>query len=227
MRYAILLVILGVLLVAAGLQAGSWGIILFWLALDFVLLGIAHARGWHRLFGKRPDGTLPLWSWFLYLPLLVYTTLIWHLIRLLSRESRVDKLTEHIHLGRRLLPGELPLEVSRYIDLTAEFQEPGEFRKLAGYLAYPILDASAPSAVELAEIVAEVGDGPIFIHCAQGHGRTGLFALALLLSRGEARSVEEGLSMLSKARPGIRLNTLQRKCIESFANACSTAIPGE
>lgn len=217
MRYSILLGILGLLLVAAGLQAGTWGFLLYWLALDFIILGFAHARGKHRIFGKAADGTLPWWSWLLYLPLLAYTSFIWHLVRTFSRERVVDRVNDGIFVGRRLLPGELKEACTRYIDLTSEFQEPGEFRKPPGYFCFPILDASAPSPDQLAKAVEEVGSGPVFIHCAQGHGRTGLFTLALLISRGEVRSVEEGLALLTKIRPGIGLNAQQMSCIRDFA----------
>jgi protein-tyrosine phosphatase len=65
--------------------------------------------------------------------------------------------------------------------------------------------------------VAQLGPGRIFIHCAQGHGRTGLFALAVLLHSGAVGSLEEGLRFLTAARPGIRLNREQRRCLDTFA----------
>jgi protein-tyrosine phosphatase len=54
----------------------------------------------------------------------------------------------------------------------------------------------------------------VFIHCAQGHGRTGLAAIALLLHRGEVSDIEEGLSLLRSIRPGIGLSADQRACLE-------------
>lgn len=218
MRYAFLLSILALLLVLLGLQAGMpWSIPLWWLALNFVVLGLAHARGGHGIFGKRPDGTLPGWSWVLFLPLLTYTGAVWHLARLASREAAVNRLTERIVIGRRLLPGELGGSFSNHVDLTAEFQEPGAYRCRAGYLAFPILDAAAPKPEHLAEAIGRLNEGPVFIHCAQGHGRTGLFALALLLSSRAVGSLDEGLNLLAKARPAVRLNRTQLACARSFA----------
>ena len=60
-------------------------------------------------------------------------------------------------------------------------------------------------------LVGVVGD----VHVAQvGHGRTGLFAAALLLHSGATNSIDECLAILKAARPGIRLNRAQRKCLE-------------
>lgn len=218
MRYALLLSILGILLVLLGLQAGlPWSIPLWWLALNFIALGLAHSRGGHGIFGKRPDGTLPWWSWVLFLPLLAYTSAVWHLVRLASREAAVNRLTERIVIGRRLLPGELEGSFSNHVDLTAEFQEPDAYRSREGYLAFPILDAAAPKPEHLAQVIGRLNEGPVFIHCAQGHGRTGLFALALLLSSRAVGSLDEGLALLANARPAVRLNRSQLACARSYA----------
>jgi protein-tyrosine phosphatase len=189
--------------------------------LDFIILGMAHARGWHRVFGKKDDGRLPWWSWAVFLPLFAYSGLIWHLLRIFSREPRVNRVTDQLVIGRRLLGSEPPGEFANHVDLTAEFQEPSAFRKQASYLCFPILDAAAPSVGELHRAVALLKPGPTFVHCAQGHGRTGLFALAVLLSSGEAGSIEEGLALLRKVRPGLRLNAAQMGCITLFARRLS------
>src|SRR5437764_633972 len=86
MSYRHLLTLLGVVLVVLGLVERGWLLVAIWLGCDFLVLGVAHGRGLHRVFGKRADGTLPLWSWLAFLPLLIYTTVVWHLIRLFSRE---------------------------------------------------------------------------------------------------------------------------------------------
>ncbi|MHA3774767.1 phosphatase [Verrucomicrobiota bacterium sgz303538] len=184
MRYAATLTALGVALVVMGVQLSLWGALLIWLGVDFVLLGIAHFRGAHGVFGKRPDGTLPVWGWLLFLPLLIYTAGVWHLIRLFSREPRINRVSDDLVVGRRLLAHEYPGQFTNYIDLTAEFEEPRSVRQADGYLAFPILDASAPSPEALREVVARLRPGRTFVHCAQGHGRTGLFAMAVMLSSG-------------------------------------------
>ncbi len=220
----LLLTLLGLSLIALGLvERGGW-LLALWLGLDFLTLGIAHAAGAHGLFGKRANGSLPLWSWFIFFPLLIYTSGVWHLIRLFSREPSQTTITDGLVVGRRLLSSEVEHTVDHYIDLTAEFAEPRKIRKSSCYRSFPILDGAAPSPEALAEAVDRFGPGKIFIHCAQGHGRTGLFALAVLLKSAKARTLDEGLRMLQKARPGIRLNRAQRRCIEAFAS--TTSAPG-
>ena len=76
---------------------------------------------------------------------------------------------------------------------------------------------AAPDPEALHAAVASLRPGRTFIQCVQGHGRIGLFALALLLHAGVARSVEEGLAMLSAARPGMRLNREQLQCMQMVA----------
>ena len=217
MSYRHLLAILGLLLIGFGLAEGGWFLVAVWLGCDFVVLGIAHATGSHGVFGKRIDGTLPWWSWVVFLPLLIYTTIIWHLIRLFSHEPAHNVVNEKLVVGRRLLGFELGGDYDNFVDLTAEFSEPFLIRRSGSYRSFPILDGGAPKPEALRAAVANLRPGRTFIHCAQGHGRTGLFALAFLLHTGAARNVEEGLRMLSVARPGIRLNREQHRCIEIYA----------
>jgi hypothetical protein len=217
MSYRHLLTLLGVVLIVLGLVERNWFLGAVWFGCDFLILGVAHGRGSHRVFGKRADGTLPLWSWLVFLPLLIYTTGIWHLIRLLSREPARNAVTEQLVVGRRLLAFELEGEFDNFVDLTAEFPEPSSIRSIPSYRSFPILDGSAPTAEALRAAVARLRPGRTFVHCAQGHGRTGLFALAVLLSSGAARSVEDGLQMLSAARPAIRLSREQHRCIQMYA----------
>ena len=169
------------------------------------------------MFGKRPDGTLPWWSWLLFLPLLSYTSAVWHLLRIFSRKPACSVVTEQLVVGRRLLPSELDAEFDNYVDLTAEFAEPAAVRASPSYRSFPILDWAAPSPEMLRAAVGSLRPGRTFIHCAHGYGRTGLFALAVLLRSGVARSVEDGLRMLRAVRPGIRLSREQYRCIQSYA----------
>lgn len=225
MKYGATLTLLGIVLIGLGVRSGIAGWILVWLGVDFLLLGIAHLRQKHGIFGKRSDGTLPLWSWFVYGPLLLLSLAVWHAVRLTSSEPAFNRVSDQIVVGRRLLPGEGPGEFANIVDLTAEFAEPSVFRRTDGYLAFPVLDASAPSPERLHAVVSNLRPGSVFIHCAQGHGRTGLFALAVLLDRAVVQNVDEGLAMLTKVRPGIRLNRQQRQCAEAYAKLLAASQP--
>jgi hypothetical protein len=224
MSYRNLLILLGVVLIGLGLAERGWVLVLVWLGVDFVALGIAHGRGAHKVYGKRADGRLAWWSWVVFLPLLIYATLVWQALRLFRPEPACSVVNEKLVIGRRLMGSEFESGFDNMVDLTAEFAEPRVIRRSPGYRSFPILDGAAPRPEDLRAAVAGLRAGRTFVHCAQGHGRSALFGLAMLLGSGEARSVEEGLRKLAEVRPGVRLNRRQRRCIEEYARRIR--IPG-
>lgn len=211
------LVLVGVALVAIGVIERGWVLLAIWPGCNFLIYGVAHVFGIHRIFGKKSDGTIPFWSWLLFLPLSLYTRAVWRIACWCSREPASGAVAPDLVVGRRLLPSEVEGKFVNYIDLTAEFPEPLAIRQLDAYQCFPILDASAPDLKTLHEAVSRLRPGRTFIHCAQGHGRTGLFALSVMLNRGTAQTIEEGLEKLKAVRPGINLTKLQWKCIQNFA----------
>jgi protein-tyrosine phosphatase len=108
------------------------------------------------------------------------------------------------------------------VDLTSEFSDARLMRESRGivaeYLCLPTLDAwvSEEEAFRAALDRVAAADGPVYIHCAQGHGRSGTFAAALLLRRGIARDVDDAVRMLRARRPGVRLNRRQRKFLQQL-----------
>lgn len=224
MRYRNLLVPLGVLLIGLGLFEKGWLLIGVWLGADFLVLGIAHGKGLHGIFGKRADGSLPVWSWMLYFPLLVYTYVVWHLIRIFSKEPAYNEVSPELVVGRRLLKPDLNQTFENYVDLTSEFSEPALIRTSPAYRNFSILDGAAPTPEQLDAAVSSLRQGRTYVHCAQGHGRTGLFALAILLKSKRAKCIEDGLHSLQSVRPGIRLNQDQIKCVQIFSEKLTTGV---
>jgi protein-tyrosine phosphatase len=202
---------------------GAWWHLLHWFALSCFALSAGYAGLGPRVFGKRPDGRLPLWSRILHLPYMLYSECVWQLVRLFNGENPTDAVSAELVVGRRLRPGELPTGVVNYVDLTAETEDPASIRTSTNYINLPILDASVPSSDALHAAVAQLKPGPTFAHCAQGHGRTGLFALALLAERGRIGSFEEGMAQLKSVRPGLALNKAQ----ETFARQYIAERPPE
>ena len=216
MMYRYLLTLLGLGVMIIGLVEGHWFWMAVWLGSSFLALGLAHFGGLHGIFGKRSNGSLPMWSWIVFMPLHLCTHGLWHLTRLVSREPAYHVVSNDLVVGRRLLRGEIDGDFANYVDLTAEFSEPGAFRGSPAYFCFPILDGSAPDAEALRRAVNQLRPGRTCIHCAQGHGRTGLFALAVLLKSGAARTADDGLHQLQTIRPGINLSSIQRQCIDDF-----------
>lgn len=180
-----------------------------------MILGWAQMTRFHSLFAKRPDGRLPWLSWVVFLPLLLYSLAMLKASVALSKEQARSKVCDDLWVGSRP-SGKDSCDFENVIDLTAEFQEPKRFRERPGYFSFPILDAGAPTVNALIEALERRPQGPLFIHCAQGHGRTGLFAAAWLIKNKRAAAAEDALRMLTKARPGIRLNSAQRRRLLEF-----------
>src|SRR5207249_4991938 len=155
---------------------------------DFVVLAIAHGKGAHRLFGKRSDGTLPLWRWLVFLPLLVYMWAIWHLMRIVKHEPARSVVTGQLVIGRRLLASELDEKFDNYVDLTAEFAEPSIIRRSPAYRSFPILNDAAPSPEALRAAIYSLRPGRTFVHCGRGwQGRVVCPGSAAYLGRGHQR----------------------------------------
>jgi protein-tyrosine phosphatase len=209
MRYAITLGIMGLVLLGSSALYPSARWFLIWAGISFGSVALGYAGIGPRVFGKTSSGQIPLALKILNLPYLAYTWLVWHLVRLLSREAAFNTINDNLVIGRRLLASEAPEGFDHYVDLTAEFEEPAPIRTRPGYRCLPILDASVPTIEELRGAVESSASGRAFVHCAQGHGRTGLFALALLLRRGSVQTIEEGVGLLRSLRPAVRLNREQ------------------
>jgi protein-tyrosine phosphatase len=143
---------------------------------------------------------------------------LWHLQRWLSSAEPAHEVVPGTWVGRRPLPWELPGAVTLVVDLTGEFRELAGVRTGRTYICLPTLDAMAPRPADLRRAVETVAkwDGPVYIHCALGHGRTGTFAAAVLVARGVAADVPAALTMLRAVRPGIRLNPTQVRCLEAL-----------
>ncbi|MDB6136276.1 MAG: hypothetical protein JWM59_4519 [Verrucomicrobiales bacterium] len=206
MKYAVTFAAVSLAMLAGSMVYPGLPRLLVWPALSFGGVALGYAGLGPRVFGKTGSGEIRPWFRMLHLPYFVFTWGVWHICRLLSREAALNRIDEGLVIGRRLLPGEAPEGFDHYVDLTAEFEEPHPIRTRPGYRCLPILDAGVPTLDELRRAVELCSDGRVFVHCAQGHGRTGLFALALLLRRGNVRTVGEGISLLQSLRPAVSLN---------------------
>lgn len=217
MKYGILFTTVAVMLVTSAGIRGGWFFLLFWPALSFGIVGFGYLHFGPHVYGKSQSGILLPLNQLLLLPYLLYLWSLWYAVRLIKREPAIDELTDNIFIGRRLLSHELPNHINHVIDLTCEFTEPKALRAKS-YYSFQILDASVPASAQLrdwAELAAQLS-GNIYIHCAEGHGRTGLFAAALLLQRGHLRTPDEALQFIKSKRPLVRLGHRQMAALHEF-----------
>jgi protein-tyrosine phosphatase len=206
----------GALIGVLAVSYGGWYLILLWPALSLFIISLAYFRFGTVVFGKRTDGTMARSSFFVLLPYLLYLWFVWHVVRLLSREDCHHQLSINLTIGRRLLPSELPEYVDTVVDLTCEFSEPLLIRTSREYRSFPMLDGVAPSPQALVRIARQLAElnGHLYIHCAQGHGRTGLVAAALLLTRRSAGSPSAAIELIQSIRSQVRLARRQLACLE-------------
>lgn len=217
MKYGIAFSVLGLLLAGWAIRLGGWHLLLLWPAASLCAVAIAYLGFGVSVFGKRADGTIHVISSIILLPYLAYVWATWHLLRLIVLEEAFHEISKNLTIGRRLLPSEFPGEVEAVVDLTCELCEPSHVRTSYAYYAFPMLDGVVPSAEALAGLSRQLDEikGHIYIHCAQGHGRTGLVAAALLLQQDSAKDVAAAVALIVEKRPAIRFGRKHLACLAS------------
>jgi protein-tyrosine phosphatase len=201
-----------------------------WLGGTFLLVAVAYAlNAAGLLFKRRNGGRWPV-AWPLAGPYLVLTEVSYRISRKTTTEPGIVPVAENLFLGRRLLPGEAAAAVAEHkihavLDLAAEFPAPAPFRALPHYCSCPVLDAASPSADQLREstawLLARVPNGPVYVHCALGHGRSALAAAAYLVASGLAPTPKAAVAMVKAARPKAKLTEPQWRELTAFAKSLS------
>lgn len=197
----------------------AWYWLLLWPALSFGAVSAAYFGLGPRIFGKREDGTLAPLRCLVLLPFLAHTYLAWRILRFCKSETAYDFLLPQVLIGRRLMPAELPPGIYTVVDLTCEFVEPRNIRSLPRYISFPLLDTGAADPAQLITLLRGISlnSAPLLIHCAEGHGRTGMVAAALLLVHGEATTSDEAIASVCAKRPAVRLKPSQERAVREVA----------
>lgn len=201
-------------LVLAVTLSGVW-LALLWPAVAFFAIAIGYASLGERVFGKE-DGRVRTTVKVLLAPWLILQFATWWLQGKLSAEPWFHRIGRH-YLGRYPSPGNLPDDVDLVVDLTAEFDRPTLPARVR-YVSLPMLDACAAAQEPLRALLAEIEahDGVAYVHCASGHGRSGMVHAALLLSAGRAADSREAEAELKSHRPGVRLSIEQHRALEKL-----------
>ncbi len=219
MKYGIIFSTASALFVILAQSRGGLFFFFLWPALSFAIVASGYFYFGPRVYGKSKRGILSPVTMFLLLPYLLYSWSVWYGVRLVKRESAYDQLTENVFIGRRLMSHELPEHIDHVVDLTCEFSEPKRLRSRS-YHSFQILDGFVPTCDQLCKWVETTArlSGDVYIHCAEGHGRTGLFVAALLLYRGDFQTVDDALQFTKSKRPRVRLGQRQLAVLK-FAQA--------
>jgi hypothetical protein len=211
-RYALAFMLSGLSSIMFGMNVGLAGAPLIWFGANFMAIGANYAFPRHFGVFRKKNGQISLPRKVLLLPYLTLLHVTWHLLRKTSSDAPFAELTPGIFIGRRLLPTEYP-PIATVVDLTSEFDE--HVPDGAHLIAFPILDGAPTEPCTLREMAEKIGASvmPIYIHCAQGYGRTSMVSAAVLLELRAAPNVASALDMIRKVRPGAMPNAAQRQAL--------------
>lgn len=219
-RFGWFQVLLGLALIACAGWLGGVAWALAWPATAVMAVGFGYLGLGPGVFGKRADGTLRAPHVVLLLPYHVVARLRvwWDAWR--RREEPWHEVAPGLFLGRIVEASALPPGTRVVVDLTSEFPASAAIREGRDYHCLPTLDTSVPTYADFARIARAVAAhaGPIYVHCAAGHGRSATFAAAVLIARGQAREVGEAEAKLREARPTVHLHRGQRAMVQRFAD---------
>ena len=186
-------------------------------------LGTAYLLSWPGLLGKTRRGRLLVSSYLFFWPyhVLNYASLV--IFRLLQ-VAPFQEIVPGLWLGGRLFPWERAkashLVHASVLDLTCEFSEVGFLRGGPAYLCIPLLDGTAPSRTELEAglnfIAQRLRAGPVYVHCAMGHGRSPTFVAGYLLATGTQTALEDAVKCVQSKRPGVKLRSEQLRALQQF-----------
>jgi uridine kinase/protein-tyrosine phosphatase len=233
-RYGIVFAALALGLIYNAIYFGGWAWLLLWPAVSFAMVALAYLRLGPRVMGKSPLGDFSWWSHVALLPFRLFVLGGWYLGRLIQPGKSGHEIVPGLWLGRRVSLAELPPDTRLVIDLTSEMSCPRGIRGdgVRRYVCVPALDRGVPddtaarAAIDAADQVARDG-GIVYIHCAQGFGRSASLVAAILVRRGEASDVDDAVAKLQSLRPGVKLNAEQRAFVTRLTRDSRPISPSE
>ncbi len=193
--------------------------------------------------GKKPNGSIPIWSFVVWAPYHAMIRFIINLQRMLRKKEETE-FTEIIPgwiLGARdsclqLTQNRTPPLV--VIDMTCEFSSPcslTSYDKNVRYLNLPTWDATPPSNEDIQRGIQFIKDnvkmtngipqGKVLIHCAYGKGRSTAMMCCALVAMCVCRNWEEAFNLIKSKRSVVKLNSEMRQqltLVHSLPNLTQT-----
>lgn len=194
------------------------GGLLGWLALSFAWTAAGYLGLGARVLGKRSDNTRKVLAYLIAGPFLIVMQSVRRFRTAISSEPLYNLVADRIYVGRITPAHALPKDTEMIVDMTAEFLEPQSTVDAGEYRCLPTLDGTEPALADLSTLAHEVArfKGPIYVHCAAGHGRSSLLACCALLARGDFSSVDDAVRAMQAKRPKIHLARSQRAIAKRF-----------
>lgn len=202
LRYALAATV--VFLLALGL--GGAALWLAWGAVSLLFVAANYAWLGTRGFQKSARGRMSRAARWLYAPYLLGA---WLNARLWTRGLPVaGEVADGVWIGRHPRGSELAaLGIDRVVDLAAELPAAADVQATT----VAMLDLVRPSLTELRDAAAAIerhraAGGRVLVHCALGFSRSAAAVAAWLLQSGRARTIDDALELVRRARPNIVLN---------------------
>lgn len=207
---------------AAG-ALGGWALWLWWPAGSLALVALNYAVLGPLGFQKREDGRLSVAARWLFAPYLLGA---WINSRLWTRRApQPVAVQDGVWLGRVPGRGERA-RFAAVVDVCAELSLPDAG---ADDAVRPMLDLVAPTPAQLrdaADAIAQRQErGEVLVCCALGYSRSAATVAAWLLSSGRARTADEAVAILRRARPAIVLREPHLRALRELT-AAPAAVPG-
>lgn len=208
-----------VVLAAAAIFLGGWGLWLLWIAGSLLIVSLIYAGLDAHAFQKGADGRMSLGSRWLLAP---YLAGAWLNSRWWTRHATpASAITPELWIGR--LPShvqDLPAGVDALVDLCAELPCAAP---AGGYWHFPALDLVPLTTVQLKAAARGVAQalaaGPVLVCCALGYSRSAAAVAAWLITSGNAATAQAAIARLRTARPGIVLGDAQCLALDDLARA--------
>src|ERR1051325_9058665 len=225
MNPGIVFLIAGILLVVTGATL-PWaaGFLVVSLGIAYLGIGICYVTGSPRWFFKRAGGRLSPLSFLIFWPYHLLNWISLQTLRLVVKEPAFDEIVPGLYLGRRLWLADCArLEQSgavSVLDLTCELGEATPLRRSGKYLCIPVLDRSRPTRAEFDQGIRFIRErlqaGPVYVHCAMGHGRSAIFVIGYLVSAGIERDLERAIEHVRGQRPRVKLHVEQLRLLQEM-----------
>lgn len=193
----------GLALLALTLTGGHPAIrMLLWPALALLMLSFGYSGSGAKIFQKRPDGSVSLASFWLFLPLRIFFRL--NRIAWTWREPSAVKITEGLYLGRFPKRSETQ-NYACIIDMTAECIAPRHIK--SRWQAFPLMDLAKPEPATMQAAVTAMHNAPrpTLICCALGYQRSANLIARWLVESGHVTDSQQAEELIRKTGRPVRL----------------------
>nr|WP_244974674.1 dual specificity protein phosphatase family protein [Providencia huaxiensis] len=184
-------------------QGFAW--VLLWPAITLFFITLGYLGAGASVFQKTPEGNISPSAAILLLP---YRLIAWGTYHYFAKHcAQPSIVNQHIVLGGRPL---YALQAQAVLDMTCEWPR-NFYSKGLKYCSQPQIDLLPLSAEDIEKSVHTMDElikqGPVYIHCKLGYSRSATVAVAWLVHHGDAKNIEDAVTLVEQARPQVILNT--------------------